>query len=59
VESFYHVSQLSITMTKYLKESTKKEERLFGLTIKVLVHSHVALLFWACVGILHHGRSTW
>jgi hypothetical protein len=58
--SSFCVSQLSITVTKCLKQSTYKKES-FTLAHDFNFQSMTAWLccFWACGGIICHGWNTW
>jgi hypothetical protein len=54
------ISQLSITLTIYLRKSTYKEKGLFWPTVLgVPVYDQSTLLLWACSEAAHHGRCRW
>jgi hypothetical protein len=50
------VNQLSITVTKHLKQIIKRKSLLWIRDLVVSVHDS---LLWACGDTVHHGRSVW
>jgi hypothetical protein len=54
------VSQFFLTVTKCLRSLIYKEERfILAHSLEISVHDCLALLFWACGKIAHHGESMW
>jgi hypothetical protein len=53
-----HVDQLSISVTKYLTQSTYKEKCfILAYSFKVSAYDKLALLLWASGKAAHHGRT--